>query len=254
MLPASTPRLASFRRQCALAFFLASPDPLHADLHTNPQAASICRAVVDRLNSNPLFELDDATNFAEMTALISMLDTGIGPGFSDEPKLLAQPLPTAVTSAKISRFSRVSKEAPSDPVIQAQTAHNATVDRLSDALSKIASCIPDRGASHMGRTETKGVLERLIQRLDLSVRCWPQKRGGRGAWMFDLPPTHGLTQNLPRGLDSFFRAEKHEKPNDNRLDEPENTPNAELIGTRCSAAAVSSFGEDEFEARAGITA
>lgn len=253
MLPATTPRLAHFRRQLALAFFLASPEPLYTDLHSNPQAASIHNAILERLENSGVFELDDDTDFAELTALISILDIGIGPGFSSEPNLLSQPRPPPVISAKVSRFNRVTKEVPSDPVTLAQTAHNAAVDRLSDALKGIASCIHDRGASHMGRTETKGVLERVIQRLQLSVRCWPRKRGGRGDWLSDLPPTNRLAQGLPRGLDDFIKVEKGEKPADNILSEPKHTLDAETTGIKPLAAATS-FGEDEFEVRAGITA
>ena len=255
MLPASTTQLSLLRRRLALAFFLSSPDVLYTDL-SSPYASDVVGIIIDRLETNPIFQLDDFTNFAELTALVTILDIGIGPGFSSEPALLMQPLPAPVVSSKTSRFSRINKEIPSDPITAAQTAHNASVDKLADALTKIISRINDRGASHMGRTETKGVLDRVIQRLDLGVRCWPRKRGGRGAWMFDRPSVDHLAQGVTGTLDDFIKTSKRARAPINNTASLEHTAaEADTARAGCSAAAAaSSFGEDEFEARAGITA
>lgn len=37
----------------------------------------------------------------------------------------------------------------------------------------------------MARTDAKGVLERLVQRLNFCVRTVPRRRGGRGAWLME---------------------------------------------------------------------
>lgn len=247
MLPATTPKLAQFRRQLAVAFLLldaeSSPLPKDASL------ADVARTLLQALQDGPVFAITDDTNYPNLTALMSIADIAIGPGFAPESALLSEPLPQREAPNHASRFSREPKASANDPVTQAQLAHNTMIDRFSDALKAILSRINDRGATHMSRTDAKGVIERLIQRLELSVRCWPRKRGGRGAWMFDDLPQ----EQKVRTLDDFVR------PVIRRSDDPgtdggSNEANGEQVPKRVlpTEAAVTSFEEDEFEARAGV--
>lgn len=67
----------------------------------------------------------------------------------------------------------------------AKAAHNETIDALIAPVTALIARINDCGASHMARTDAKGVLERFVQRLNFCVRTVPRRRGGRGAWLME---------------------------------------------------------------------
>lgn len=244
VLPCGTSMSAAFRRTLSAAFFLPpdlpAPPPVPRDSVLTGQAY----AIGHYLDTSPLFDVNEHTDYTDLTARIEILDVAIGPGFSPDPDLIAEPPPPR--AAPFAQVSKADKEL-SDRIIAAQKTHNATIDNLSDKLTNILAKINDRGATIMTRTDAKSVLDRVIQRLDQSARSTPRKRRGRGAWLME-PSLQAQAKQDPRGtLDAFVKPVRQEATMD--IVDAEEVKQKDVLP---ATTAMSSFGEDEFEARAGI--
>ena len=99
------------------------------------------RSVAHHLRE-PQFEIHNGTDYAQLAALTGALSIGIDDG---DP-----PIPS------------------SDP--SAEADFNKNVDVLSHRLKSMFTSIVDTGASHMGRTEAKAVLESFHSCLSHAMR------------------------------------------------------------------------------------
>jgi len=147
-IPTASARLQLFRRRLALAFFLEDPEILNSDLD---ESAQIPTRIAKRLRSHHLYDLSNPfIDYSDLSASVSLLDIGIGGGFA--PELHDQP----------------SKEA--------EAKFNVDIDNIAEHVNGLFTRIVDSAASHMTRTEAKGVLEMLLTRLNYGVRTKPKPR------------------------------------------------------------------------------
>lgn len=125
------------------------------------------------LERDSAYRVSERTDYALLSARISILDVAIGPGFADFATLLTTSRPTSEESTKSAHLSTALLKAPPTP---AEVAFNAGVDAVLGALKRISSEIRDAGAAHMKRTECKTAIERLVVRLEFAVRTRPRPR------------------------------------------------------------------------------
>lgn len=162
-LPYSTPRTHLFRRRLALAFALNSFKRLSSDM-TNP---ALTHHIILCLQKSSTYTISPTTDYTKLRAALNMLDIGIDVGFSDF-SFLHKSSPTEKPSASLTD-GRVVKE-----VNEEERKFNTDVDFIVKELREIMARVVDTGATHMRRTEAKGALERLVQRLEYSVRTKPK--------------------------------------------------------------------------------
>ncbi|KAI9688181.1 MAG: hypothetical protein M1822_001687 [Bathelium mastoideum] len=143
-IPGVNPQMEDFRRRLALCFFLNDKVYLSCSL----QKPSISSEIIAHLRSAPLYDPDPKTNYADLGALISILDIAINSGFATYPF----------------------------PSKEAEIDFNNSVDALSQQITTLHNSIVDTGASHMKRTEAKNTLERLKFRLEFGVRTKPRPK------------------------------------------------------------------------------
>jgi hypothetical protein len=94
-----------------------------------------------------------------------MLDIALDIGFSDFSFL-----GTNSSKANVNSAGRPTKK----PVNEKEQVFNADVDMIVKRLREIMAKVVDTGASHMRRTEAKSVADRLVQRMEWSVRTRPK--------------------------------------------------------------------------------
>ena len=143
IIPAWSPRLISFRQQLALAIFFK-------DVHyisEQPEKLLDLKLIAQRLQY-PTYNINHATDFAELAASISILSIGIDCG---NPPILPM-------------FKEQERE------------FNKDVDLLSSITKDMSDDIVDTGATHMRRTEAKEVLDQLQRRLQYAVRTKPKRK------------------------------------------------------------------------------
>ena len=157
-LPAGTHRSYQIRRRLALECVSHSPS-------RDPQDWS--RSIVQSLKSKPEFFISTSTDYRLLLSLTFVLDVAIADGFSSDPEIFST-LPSITTGPF----------APSAPVSDAEKRHNHQIDAITARLRFMASRIRDAGTSHLRRTEAKSAIERLIARLDYSVRTRPKPKKG----------------------------------------------------------------------------
>lgn len=217
-LPYSTQTLAVLRRRLALSFFLSDPDLLRANPNNPPHTSTIPSAIYKLIKfSSTTFRIDDRTDYPRLTDLISILDIGIGPGFYANPILPATVIPTAevaLTSPnplKTLHYAAPSATKPGPDVdrlvAEAQVTHDRSIDSISSTIRALVNRINDCGAAHMTRTDAKGVLERLLYRLEYGVRCGRRTKTGVGSWAYEDDGSDGRNaQSKADGaLDRFIK-------------------------------------------------
>ncbi|KAF7187363.1 Inhibitor of growth protein 3 [Pseudocercospora fuligena] len=151
-LPAGTERSYRLRRRLALECFSTVSDRKTAEYQDWLQS------IITSLQSNPEFEMSERTDFNLLLVMIDVLDIAISSGFTSWSELHP---PQAESSGP---FSRPAKPTP------AAKHHNSRIDAIVSELNYIASRIRDAGTTHLRRTEVKSATERLIVRLECSVR------------------------------------------------------------------------------------
>ena len=132
---------------------------------TDPEWADV---ILVRLKKAPELKITESTNYALLNSLISILDIAIDAGFSDLAFRSYNPLP-ARPAAPFGKGSTMSL---------AESAFNSQIDAITSQLRLMSSRIRDAGTSHLRRTEAKSAIERLVVRLENSVRTRPRPRKG----------------------------------------------------------------------------
>ncbi|EME87233.1 uncharacterized protein MYCFIDRAFT_84189 [Pseudocercospora fijiensis CIRAD86] len=159
-LPAGTDRSYRLRRRLALECFSTTPSRKTAETQ------DWLHSILTTLHSAPEFSMSERTDFNLLLTMIDILDIAISSGFtpwsdlhpptSDSSRPTRQPLPFSTTTT-----------AATTP---AAKLHNTQIDAIVSELNYIASRIRDAGTTHLRRTEVKSATERLIARLECSVR------------------------------------------------------------------------------------
>lgn len=158
-LPFVTPREAAFQRRLALAFFLDSPKPLTLSL----TAPGILPAILQSLVRNRLYQFSARTDYAEVTAAFTLLDVAVDSGFSDRA--------FASTLRNIDRRTRdPAARQLRDAARAAEDEFNWEVDALASAVRRVMGQIRGSGTESVRMSEAKGAMERLVCRLESSVR------------------------------------------------------------------------------------
>ncbi|MCJ1459499.1 hypothetical protein MMC28_009878 [Mycoblastus sanguinarius] len=142
-IPAYPYRLAFFRQQLALAFFLGD----NPYFQRRAQELVNLRIIARHLHQ-PQYIVNNTTDYAELAASISILSIGIDCG--DPP------------SAPYTRDE--------------ETRFNSDVDLLAQRIKEMFTQIIDTSASSIRRTEAKEVLEGLHSRLMYAVRTKPKPK------------------------------------------------------------------------------
>lgn len=153
-IPAFSERSHTIRRRLALATLLGdqfkSPNSEHCREHLDDYYNA--SRILGHLKSAPDFAISEKTNYSILNPLIQVLDIAIGNGFDN--------------------FHEQSSSK------DATKRFNAQIDDFIDQLSIMASRIRDAGTTHLGRTQAKSAIERLVKRLEYSVRTKPRLRKG----------------------------------------------------------------------------
>ena len=136
-IPASSHRLILLRRRLALACFFRDIRYLSQHKDNTTALKSIARYL-----EGPQFIIGKATVYSELAAAIGILSIAVDCG--DPPSS-----PCAIIEEK---------------------AFNCDIDALSLKLNSMFADIVDTGASHMGRTESKEMLEAFQYWLSYGVR------------------------------------------------------------------------------------
>ena len=137
---ATSHRLILLRRRLALACFFQDI----GYLSEQADDAIDLRNIVNHLDG-PQFIISKATDYGELAAAIGILSIAIDGGDSQS----------------------------SSSATEANKAFNREIDVLSSKIKSMFADIVDTGASHMGRTEAKEVLEAFQYRLSYGVRTKP---------------------------------------------------------------------------------
>ncbi|KAF2708281.1 hypothetical protein K504DRAFT_503463 [Pleomassaria siparia CBS 279.74] len=157
-LPIKSPLAAYFQRDLALAM-LIHPTPLQIPL-SSPQFTLL---INDHLRTSPHFKITTETNYVDLAARISLLDTAIGPG----PLTVPYQSPSGPTETE---------ELPvaTDRSLEG-VAFNKEVDALVKIVKQFSNGIHEVGAiDDLTRLDAKDCCERLYHRLENAVRI-----GGR---------------------------------------------------------------------------
>ena len=162
-LPATTERARQLRRRLALQCFSPST-PGSSEGMLDALSISWFDDILSRLKHAREFNVSETTDYAELDALIAVLDVAIGPGFSDIAVPSQPPDPASADFKK--------------PQLPAETTFNAKVDGITAQLQMMSSRIRGAGANHLRRAEAKSSIERLIKRLEYGVRTRPKPRKG----------------------------------------------------------------------------
>lgn len=136
-----------------MAFFFEDP----AYLAPTPSSLSSLSAITRHLRTSR-FDIHQTTDYATLSAKISLLNIGIDDG--DPP-----PLPLTSPFSSDTATDSNSKDPKNN-----EAAFNKAVDRLAHRVHTMFTSIVDTGASHMTRTEAKDVLEAFHARLVYAVR------------------------------------------------------------------------------------
>ena len=161
--PVAMQRCHDLRRWMALQCFADSDKDL-----PEPASEDWTNRIVARMKKAPEFAISESTNYALLDSLISALDIAIDAGFSDFEFRSSS---TAHTNAA-GPFAKQSAPSP------AESTFNSQIDVITTQLRLMSSRIRDAGTSHLRRTEAKSAIERLIVRLEHSVRTRPKAKKG----------------------------------------------------------------------------
>jgi hypothetical protein len=123
--------------------------------------------ILDALDQSHDFAIRDTTNYKLLQGLIAVLDLGIGAGHI--PYHSPRPLNSATPTATL-----LKTKAPQQNDVTRH--HDGYIDGLTRRLQSMSSQIRGAGTTHLARTEAKSSIERLIVRLEYSVRSKPRPR------------------------------------------------------------------------------
>jgi hypothetical protein len=152
-LPFGTTRACDVRRRLALEFFSPTKGPRESTVQ------DWMSAIWTALQTKPEFHINERTDYELLSVLVEVLDIAISSGFTPYDEL-HPPDPLQ----PVGLFSKP------PPVTHAAKLHNEQVDAIIWAVNRMTSRIRDSGTSHLRRTEVKSAMERLVARLEFSVR------------------------------------------------------------------------------------
>ena len=159
-MPAFTPELSRLRRRLSLAFFFNDASYLSKESEKLVQLDSVSHRL-----TKSCYCISKNTNFTELAASVSVLSIGVDDG--DRPLLGLNE--------------------------KAETSFDEAIDMLSRELKAMNDRIVDTGASHMGRTQAKQVLEGVHSRLLYAIRIKPP------------PPIKSILTDMSQGSDTVKR-------------------------------------------------
>lgn len=159
-------RTHDLRRRLAISFFF--DDPALGRHH--PEAVFTVRGAIDRLNKDD-FSISPQTDFAELKAMIVILDMAVDDG-----------------------------SPPESSTVEDENKFNEDIDELATKLREIWRKINDAGMK-ITRTETKSVVEWVQQRISNTVRT--RKKAKKS--IFDLPGQEEDLAALPRQQEYMAR-------------------------------------------------
>ena len=165
-LPATSERTHHLRR--LLTLHLVAGFTRGRDYHNDPNSPEWVEIVTGRLMSAPEFNISQTTNYSLFDSLIEILDIAFDAGFSNLPLQSSHPAPRKTTLHLSNQTT----------VPTAESTFNSQIDTITQQLRLMSSRIRGSGTSHLRRTEAKSSLERLIMRLEHSVRTRPKPRKG----------------------------------------------------------------------------
>jgi hypothetical protein len=162
-LPGGTQRSIETRRLLALDLLTrASRSQMENESRLDQEVL-----ILDALDQSHDFAIRDTTDYKLLQGLIAVLDLGIGAGRIPYHSL--RPLNSATPAAKL-----LESKAPQQNEMTRQ--HDEYIDGLTRRLQAMSNRIRGAGTTHLARTEAKSSIERLIVRLEYSVRSKPRPR------------------------------------------------------------------------------
>jgi hypothetical protein len=165
-LPATSERTHHLRR--LLALHLVAGFTRGRDYRNGLNSPEWNEIITERLGSAPEFNISQTTNYSLFDSLVEVLDIALDAGFSNFPSGPSLPAPIKTTLRLSNRTA----------VPTAESTFNSQIDTITQQLRLMSSRIRGSGTSHLRRTEAKSSLERLIIRLEHSVRTQPKPRKG----------------------------------------------------------------------------
>jgi hypothetical protein len=161
--PCHSRRAHRFRRQLALAFALDSPRRLTSDVAN----AALINHILVSLTQSPTYIISANTDYLKLNATLSMLDVALDIGFSDFTFLPKNETGTTADNQANGRPAKLQ-------VNEEENEFNAGIDMIAKRIREIMAKVVDTGASHMRRTEAKSTADRVVHRLEGSVRTKPK--------------------------------------------------------------------------------
>ncbi|KAI9654299.1 MAG: hypothetical protein M1831_005464 [Alyxoria varia] len=224
-IPDTSPRLHLLRRRLALYYFcrdecmLTEPlDRMNQDSKA-PRTDKIHR-IVQELERSPNFDVfDQDLDYRHVSARLSLLDIGVAGGFS-RPSLTSQTSsPLAATPALTTKPTKANPYKETSAPLSAQSRRhesemadfNSRIDRLIKSLRSLGARIVDPGAAHLTRTEAKGVLERMLRRLNYGVRINPPKHQSKQSYLIS---DFGVKKGSPKDEGSLEEDDDDEDDED----------------------------------------
>ncbi|KAG9237068.1 hypothetical protein BJ875DRAFT_396033 [Amylocarpus encephaloides] len=143
-IPSTTPRSHELRRRLAISFFFddlsrSTPPPF-----TTPPLETFITRLLDRP-----FRIGPRTDYAELTALVGLLDV-------------------AIDDARFTDLDLTEKAV--------AESFDAEVDELVVTIKELTGDVGNPGASYISKIEAKEVMELVSQRLDQTLRTKPKAR------------------------------------------------------------------------------
>ncbi|KAE8848049.1 hypothetical protein PTNB85_01892 [Pyrenophora teres f. teres] len=160
--PARSPLTAYLQRHLALAFLLY---PVSVDVPlADPKVSDILLGHLDKSSG---FRVDRDVDYSLLAAQLTLLDIAIGPGLSTVPyQPLLSPTPSQAGSSPIRALLPPTSEV---------KKFNNQVDTLARRIKLLGNSIVEVGTGDLSILEAKDCIERLVARLEHSVRIGGKK-------------------------------------------------------------------------------
>ncbi|KAF2209262.1 hypothetical protein CERZMDRAFT_100468 [Cercospora zeae-maydis SCOH1-5] len=165
-LPSRTERACHLRRRLALSVLLPEDGRNTATMGDRDWLACIQQS----LRTGKEFDIRESADFDLLVPLVEVLDIAISAGFTDYHVLHPRSEPTSDTKAQ-AMFAQLPK------LSEAAKWHNSRIDAIVSELEYMKASIQHE-ATHLRRQELKAALERLVNRLEASVRTRPKPKKG----------------------------------------------------------------------------
>ncbi|KAM3415259.1 hypothetical protein BST61_g8789 [Cercospora zeina] len=166
LLPSRTERAYHLRRRLALSILLPKDIRSTATMGNRDWLACIQQS----LQTREEFNIRESADYELLVPLVEVLDIAISAGVTDYSVLHPRTEPTSDTKAQ-AMFAQPPK------LSEAAKRHNSRVDAIVSELEYMKASIQHE-ATHLRRQELKAAIERLVTRLEASVRTRPKPKKG----------------------------------------------------------------------------